>query len=99
MSFRFRRQLRLIPGVHLNLSRSGVSTTIGVPGLRVTMGKRPAVNVGIPGSGLSYRESLSDAASHAPAPTPGRHVHIPWLWLSPVALIVLWVIFRAYASI
>lgn len=92
MGFRFRRQLRLFPGLHLNLSRSGVSATIGVPGLRVTLGKRPALNVGLPGTGISYRESLGSAPPAAPEAAPGQSVHFHWLWVVLVLVVVVWAV-------
>lgn len=56
MGLRFRRTVRLFPGVKLNFSRSGVSTTIGVRGAGITLGPHGAyANVGLPGTGLSYR--------------------------------------------
>lgn len=58
MGFRFRRSIRLAPGVRLNLSKSGVSTTIGVPGANVNVGRAPRATLGIPGTGLSYQTSL-----------------------------------------
>ena len=78
----------------MNLSRSGVSATVGVAGFRVTAGKMSAVNVGLPGSGVSWRESIPSApgtaAPQAPAPPSGHHVHIPWVWLALVLVLVLW---------
>ena len=91
MGFRFRRQLRLFPGLHLNLSCSGVSATVGVPGLRVTLGKRPALNVGLPGTGISYRESLGSAPPAAPEAAPMRSVHFHWLWVVLVLVFAVWV--------
>ena len=35
MAWRYRKRLKIIPGVHLNLSKSGVSATIGVRGMSV----------------------------------------------------------------
>ena len=59
MGFRFRKSVQLFPGVRLNFSRSGVSTTIGVRGAGVTIGPRGTyANVGLPGTGLSYRARL-----------------------------------------
>ncbi len=59
MGFRFRRSFRIAPGVRLNVSRSGFSTTAGVRGASVTLGPRGiAGNVGIPGTGLSCRTQL-----------------------------------------
>lgn len=45
-----------MPGVKLNFSKRGVSTTLGVKGARYTMGSggRRTASVGIPGTGISY---------------------------------------------
>jgi hypothetical protein len=78
MGLRFRRSVRLFPGVRLNFSRSGVSTSIGVRGASMTFGSRGTyANVGIPGSGLSYRTRLD-----APAPRQ-RTVEPAGIWNSP----------------
>lgn len=62
MGLRFRRSVRLFPGVRLNFSGSGVSTTIGVRGAGLTLGPHGAyANVGLPGTGLSYRTKISPA--------------------------------------
>ncbi len=56
MGLRFRRTVRVLPGMHLNLSQRGLSTTLGAAGLSMNLGRhgvRP--NVGLPGTGLSYR--------------------------------------------
>jgi Bacterial SH3 domain. len=63
MGLRFRRTVKLLPGVRLNLSRSGVSTTVGVRGASVTVGKQGTyANVGLPGSGVSYRTRIDGEA-------------------------------------
>lgn len=69
MGFRFRRSIKLMPGVRLNFSLSGVSATIGPRGLSYNIGPRGrALNLGIPGTGLSYRQSLA-AGQGRPGPT------------------------------
>jgi hypothetical protein len=78
MGFRFQRRIRIAPGVRLNLSRSGISTSVGGRGF--TLNSRGTATVGIPGTGLSYRANLNTpAGSTALAPaqpaepvTPGR---------------------------
>jgi hypothetical protein len=54
--FRFRKTFGVLPGVKVNLSKTGVSTSLGGKGatLNVGRGKR-MVTLGIPGTGLSYR--------------------------------------------
>ena len=59
MGFRFRKSISIIPGVRLNISKSGFSTSVGRPGATVNIGKRGVRGtVGLPGSGLSYSETL-----------------------------------------
>jgi hypothetical protein len=68
MGFRFRRSVRIMPGVRLNLSKSGISTSLGGRGATLNIGRRGTrATVGIPGTGLSYSTRLSGAAPHRPA--------------------------------
>jgi hypothetical protein len=63
MGFRFRRSLRLLPGVGLNIGKPGTSTSIGVRGAHITVGHgRVRESIGIPGSDLSY--SHVELANH-----------------------------------
>lgn len=53
--FRFRKYLKLFPGIKLNFSKSGVSTSIGKKGATVNLStKGTRGTVGLPGSGMSY---------------------------------------------
>ena len=64
MGFRFRRSIRLAPGVRLNLSSRGLSATVGPRGANVNVGPHGTyVNVGIPGTGLSSRTRVDDAVN------------------------------------
>ena len=54
-SFRFFRRVKVLPGVTMNLSKSGPSFSLGVRGAHVTMGRRGVrKTVGIPGTGIFY---------------------------------------------
>jgi tetratricopeptide (TPR) repeat protein len=56
---RFRKSIKIIPGVKLNISKSGVGVSTGVRGARVGVNSRGSYSsVGIPGSGL-YMMSYS----------------------------------------
>lgn len=80
MGFRFQRRISIVPGLRLNLSKSGVSMSLGGRGLTTnlsTSGLR--TTVGIPGTGLSYRSSplgfrgkkkKQSRPEHPPAKTP-----------------------------
>ena len=60
MGFRFRKRIKLMPGVSLNLSKGGVSASVGKPGATINVGKNGVKgNVGIPGSGVSYTTKLT----------------------------------------
>jgi len=60
VGFRFRRSLKVLPGVRLNFSRSGASVSLGPRGLRHTIGpKGSRTTIGIPGTGLSWTEYSS----------------------------------------
>lgn len=56
MGLRFRKSITLFPGVRLNLSKSGVGVSAGVPGLRgsINTSGRATATASIPGTGLSY---------------------------------------------
>jgi hypothetical protein len=57
MGLRLRRTIKVFPGLTLNLSKSGVSASVGVRGAKVTVGKTGIrKTVGIPGTGLSYTD-------------------------------------------
>jgi hypothetical protein len=58
--FRFRKTFSVLPGVKINLSKSGVSTSVGGKGATLNVGHgKKMVTLGIPGTGLSYRAEAS----------------------------------------
>jgi hypothetical protein len=62
MPFRFRRSIKIFPGVKLNISKGGISTSFGGHGHSINIGKQGIhQNVGIPGTGLSYRSTVMKA--------------------------------------
>jgi hypothetical protein len=92
MSFRFRRSIKILPGVRLNFGKRRISTSIGVRGAHVTFGKNGTrTTVGLPGSGLSYTHlnkppsdrSVSSTPHPAPesSPPPGKAWR-GWLWIA-----------------
>lgn len=59
MGIRFRRSIRIFPGLRVNVSGSGVSATVGPSGASVNVGSHGTyANVGLPGSGISSRTRL-----------------------------------------
>lgn len=64
MSIRFRKSLKILPGVRVNFGMKGSSLTVGPRGGSVSLGSRGVYsNVGIPGSGISYRSKIGGSTS------------------------------------
>lgn len=60
MGFRFFKRMNVLPGVTLNLSKSGGSFSVGPRGARLTVGPQGArVSLGLPGTGLYYTTNFS----------------------------------------
>ncbi len=69
MGFRFRRSLRLLPDLRINLGKRGASVSVGVRGAHVTVGPTGTrTTVGVPGTGLSY--TRVDSPGRPPEATP-----------------------------
>src|SRR4051794_25661319 len=68
MSWRFRTSFKVIPGVRLNLSRSGLSASIGGAPFTVNISPRGVYGTAsLPGSGISYRHKIGDVAEPPPS--------------------------------
>jgi len=61
MSLRFRRSMKILPGVRLNFSKSAMGLSFGVPGARISVNTRGDVytSAGIPGTGIYSVERTS----------------------------------------
>lgn len=73
MALRFRKSFKIAPGVRINLSKSGVSTSIGGKGITANLSKRGTrVTTSIPGTGISssklYKSGTSKRAQVERAP-------------------------------
>ncbi|WP_026902434.1 DUF4236 domain-containing protein [Pedobacter glucosidilyticus] len=67
MAWSFRKRIKVIPGIYLNIGKNGISTTIGVKGASINIGKQGTyLNTGIPGTGLYNRQKLSLENSKQP---------------------------------
>ena len=64
MGLNFRKSIKLLPGVKLNLSKGGVSLSGGVKGLRASINTKGQVTgtAGIPGTGVYYTKKKNAAA-------------------------------------
>jgi hypothetical protein len=64
MGLRFRKRIKIAPGVYINLSKSGISTTLGKSGASVNISKKGTRGaIGLPSTGLSYSSQLSKSAT------------------------------------
>lgn len=62
MGFRFYRSIRLGKFIRLNISKSGIGFSAGIPGLGISTGPHGThFHAGLPGTGLSYRKKISSS--------------------------------------
>ena len=75
MAWSYRKRIKIIPGIHLNFSRSGISTSIGVRGANVTIGKSGTyINQSIPGLGIYKRQKISGGNGNGKVNQPTNYV-------------------------
>ncbi len=85
MGFRFRKSIKVLPGVRVNLGKAGVTgVNIGKRGAAsVTVGRDGShLNVGTPIDGLNYRERIGGEQTPA-APSSGA-----WDWGAGARVVV-----------
>ena len=64
MAWSYKKRIKVAPGVHLNISKSGVSTSMGSKGMSITTGpKGTYLNTSIPGTGLYNRQKIAPASN------------------------------------
>lgn len=90
MGFRFRRSVKLMPGVRLNFSTRGISTSLGGRGATLNIGRRGTrATVGIPGTGISYSTRLSGAGQPASQSAAARGAPLAsWIVTGVVILLI-----------
>lgn len=68
MAWSYRKRIKVIPGVHLNFSKRGISTSIGVKGASINISKSgTTLSTSISGLGLSSRHKLSNSNTKRPS--------------------------------
>lgn len=65
MGFRFRRSVKITPGIRLNFNKKSTSITMGTRGVHHTINSSgtKTTSVGLPGSGLSYTTRINPKQS------------------------------------
>ena len=69
MAIKFRKKIKISPGISLNLTKKGISSTsIGGKGITLNAGgkKGATLTTSIPGSGLSQTRNLSSEKQARP---------------------------------
>jgi len=83
VGWRFRKSIRIVPGVRLNLGKKGASVSVGRRGITHTIGGRGSrTTLGIPGTGVSYSISHKRPRSA-----------VPWV-IVLIAIVVLYLLAR-----
>ncbi|PZX40635.1 uncharacterized protein DUF4236 [Roseinatronobacter thiooxidans] len=99
MAFRFRRTMKIAPGVRLNLTKTGVSARVGPRGAGVTVGTSgTTVSAGIPGSGLHVSEKITRRAKQTKVQTAAYELHdagtklgfFGWVGVATVTSLIVW---------
>lgn len=59
MGLKFRKSIKIAPGIRMNISKSGIGFSAGVKGARISVNSKGRVTktVSIPGTGISYSEN------------------------------------------
>jgi hypothetical protein len=94
MGVRLKRSIKILQGIRVNLSKSGVSTSVGKSGATLNFNSRGTrATVGLPGSGLSYSEKLPEPAGGQAEPLAQRRVRraawIAWIVFAAVVLVAV----------
>lgn len=97
MAFRIRKSIKIAPGIRLNVSKSGLSTSIGGKGTTVNLSKRGTkVTSSLPGTGLSTTQVFGK--KKFPRSTDGQPSTMPsfgsYLLTFIVVVGVLWAIYH-----
>ena len=59
MGWNFRKRVKLAPGLHVNISKSGLSVNVGVKGANITItSDKIYANTGFPGTGIYRRDTI-----------------------------------------
>jgi hypothetical protein len=96
MGLRFRKSIKLVPGVRLNVGLKRASLSIGGRGFTYNIGSKGSrVTVGIPGSGISYSTSVTQNPIGLLGPTVRRASATPFV----IAAFLLGLLYISFHSI
>jgi len=95
MGFKIRKSLKIAPGLRINLSKSGVSASVGKPGATVNVGKKGVKStVGIPGTGISHTTNHS-SKKQPEQDGQKQNKSTPWLAIA-IIMLIIWLLSKAF---
>lgn len=94
MALRFRKTIRIAPGIRINIGKKSASASFGAKGFHHTIsttGKK-TTSVGIPGTGISYRKTddiVQESEEKQQKASPSKGIVITILVVVVILLVVL----------
>jgi len=90
VSLRFRRSIRLIPGVRLNLGLHGAGLSVGPRGLHVGVNRRGMyTSAGIPGTGIYAVHHIRGSAEQHPTVAGSAMGFLAGAVIAAIILVIL----------
>ena len=78
MGFKFRKSIKIAPGVKINVSAKGVGVSAGVKGARVSTGQSGSrITTSLPGTGISYEKRIGKKKGSKQKSATTQHVSSP----------------------
>lgn len=86
MGLRFRKSIKILPGVKLNFGKKSAGVSVGTTGARYSVNSsgRKTSTVGIPGTGLSYSKSSGDGKKS----DKDSKTVLPWRLILTVGILI-----------
>jgi hypothetical protein len=96
MGLRFQKRIS-IPGARINLSKGGVSLSVGTRGAWVNVGQRGVkTTIGLPGSGLSWTEQAKWSEAKSSMQPAAKGIGWTPFQFTLVIVIGLWVLIALF---
>jgi hypothetical protein len=98
MGFRFRRRLKIFPGLWVNLSKRGGSLSVGGRGATINVSKKGVrETVGLPGTGISYQAKTVRPGRRRTRKASQQHTtSANFLLFIAITVIILWILAHAH---
>jgi hypothetical protein len=97
MGFKFRKRIKIAPGLSINISKSGISTSIGGKGATVNIGKKGVTTTtSIPGTGISHSQKILSTDSSSSGKEKNQLSSNQKIVRNLLFLIIVYFIFKAF---